>query len=144
MRDLIKTALRMRPTRLIIGETRGAEAGDWLTCLNTGHDGSLGTAHANSVREMVGRLEAMVRMAADLPIPVIRRQIASGIEIMVHLIRDRNGRRMVDEIAEVTGMSGDEVQIHTLYKRTTTGILEKRDSLQNREKWEKAYGEEEA
>ena len=144
MRDLIKTALRMRPTRLIIGETRGAEAGDWLTCLNTGHDGSLGTAHANSVRDMIGRLEMMVLSGVDLPIPVIRRQIASGIEIMVHLIRDRKGRRMVDEIAEVTGMSGDEAQIHTLYKRTTAGILEKRDSLQNRKKWEKAYGEEEA
>ncbi|MBR0397307.1 MAG: CpaF family protein [Eubacterium sp.] len=144
MRDLIKTALRMRPTRLIIGETRGAEAGDWLTCLNTGHDGSLGTAHANSVRDMIGRLEMMVLSGIELPIPVIRRQIASGIEIMVHLTRDRNGKRQVDEIAEVTGMSGDEVQIHTLYKRTAAGILEKRGELQNREKWEKAYGEEEA
>ena len=143
MRDLIKTALRMRPTRLIIGETRGAEAGDWLTCLNTGHDGSLGTAHANSVRDMIGRLEMMVLSGIELPIPVIRRQIASGIEIMVHLTRDRNGKRQVDEIAEVTGMSGDEVQIHTLYKRTAAGILEKRGELQNREKWEKAYGEEE-
>ena len=142
MRDLIKTALRMRPTRLIIGETRGAEAGDWLTCLNTGHDGSLGTAHANSVRDMIGRLEMMVLSGIELPIPVIRRQIASGIEIMVHLTRDRNGKRQVDEIAEVTGMSGDEVQIHTLYKRTAAGILEKQGTLQNREKWEKVYAEE--
>ncbi|MBQ9061274.1 MAG: CpaF family protein [Eubacterium sp.] len=143
MRDLIKTALRMRPTRLIIGETRGAEAGDWLTCLNTGHDGSLGTAHANSVRDMIGRLEMMVLSGIELPIPVIRRQIASGIEIMVHLTRDRHGKRQVDEIAEVTGIAGDEVQIHTLYKRTPAGTLEKRGALQNREKWEKVYAEEE-
>ena len=142
MRDLIKTALRMRPTRLIIGETRGAEAGDWLTCLNTGHDGSLGTAHANSVRDMIGRLEMMVLSGIELPIPVIRRQIASGIEIMVHLTRDRHGKRQVDEIAEVTGIAGDEVQIHTLYKRTPAGMLEKRGALQNREKWEKVYAEE--
>ncbi len=144
MRDLIKTALRMRPTRLIIGETRGAEAGDWLTCLNTGHDGSLGTAHANSVRDMIGRLEMMVLSGIELPIPVIRRQIASGIEIMVHLVRDRTGKRMVDEIAEVTGIVHDEVQIHTIYKRSPSGILEKKGTLQNREKWEKRYAGEEA
>ncbi len=143
MRDLIKTALRMRPTRLIIGETRGAEAGDWLTCLNTGHDGSLGTAHANSVRDMIGRLEMMVLSGIELPIPVIRRQIASGIEIMVHLVRDRTGKRMVDEIAEVTGITHDEVQIHTIYKRSPSGILEKKGTLQNREKWEKRYAGEE-
>ena len=131
-------------TRLIIGETRGAEAGDWLTCLNTGHDGSLGTAHANSVRDMIGRLEMMVLSGIELPIPVIRRQIASGIEIMVHLVRDRTGKRMVDEIAEVTGIVHDEVQIHTIYKRSPSGILEKKGTLQNREKWEKRYAGEEA
>ena len=141
MRDLIKTALRMRPTRLIIGETRGAEAGDWLTCLNTGHDGSLGTAHANSVRDMIGRLEMMVLSGVELPIPVIRRQIASGIEIMVHLVRDRSGKRMVDEIAEITGIENDEVQIHTLYKRSREGLLVRKDDLVNREKWEKLYAD---
>ena len=144
MRDLIKTALRMRPTRLIIGETRGAEAADWLTCLNTGHDGSLGTAHANNVRDMIGRLEIMAKMSyEDMPIPVIRRQIASGIEIMVHLVRDRKGKRMVDEIAEITGMQGDDVQITTLFRRNTEGVLEQIHGLCRREKWEKLYGKEE-
>lgn len=134
MRDLIRTALRMRPSRIIIGEVRGGEAYDWLACLNTGHDGSLGSAHANSVREMIGRLETMVLMAIDLPVPVIRRQIASGIEILVHLVRDRSGVRMLDEIAEIEGIEKDEIMIRTIYKRDETGRLEKKNDLLHRRK----------
>jgi pilus assembly protein CpaF len=134
MRDLIRTALRMRPSRIIIGEVRGGEAYDWLSCLNTGHDGSLGSAHANSTREMIGRLETMVLMAADLPVPVIRRQIASGIEILVHLIRDRNGRRMLDEIAEIEEVRNDEIVIRTLYRRNEAGKIEKKGELLHRRK----------
>jgi pilus assembly protein CpaF len=134
MRDLIRTALRMRPSRIIIGEVRGGEAYDWLSCLNTGHDGSLGSAHANSTREMIGRLETMVLMAVDLPVPVIRRQIASGIEILVHLIRDRNGRRFLDEIAEIEGIRNDEIVIRTIYQRDEAGELEKTGELLHRRK----------
>ena len=141
MRDLIRTALRMRPTRLIIGETRGAEAADWLNCLNTGHEGSLGTAHANSVRDMVGRLTMMVLSAGlGLSVGVIQRQIASGIEIMVHLVRDRTGKRMVDEIAEVAGIEGERIRFRTLYKRTPAGVLEQKQKLLHAEKWEKIHG----
>ena len=134
MRDLIRTALRMRPNRIIIGEVRGGEAYDWLSCLNTGHDGSLGSAHANSTREMIGRLETMVLMAVDLPVPVIRRQIASGIEILVHLVRDRDGRRVLDEIAEIVGIRNDEVVIRTIYKRDETGRLERTGELFQKKK----------
>ena len=116
IRDLLRTALRMRPSRIIIGEVRSGEAGDFLSCLNTGHSGSLGSAHANSVRDMIGRLENMVLMGMNIPIPVIRRQIVSGIEILVHLGRDGNGKRRVEEIAEITGLKGDEVQIRTLFR----------------------------
>ena len=137
MRDLIKTALRMRPNRIIIGEVRGAEAGDFLTALNTGHDGSLGSAHANHVRDMIGRLEMMVLMGMDLPVEVIRRQIASGIEILVHLNRDRQGRRCVEEIAEITGMEAGEVCIQTLYKRDAEGNLHREGELRNQAKLRK-------
>ena len=119
IRDLIKTALRMRPDRIIVGEVRGAEAGDFLIGLNTGHAGSLGTAHANTARDMIGRIEMMVLMGVALPVPVIRRQIAGGIEILIQLTRDADGTRAVDEIAEIDGMQGDDVCIRTLYKRDT-------------------------
>jgi len=139
IRDLIKTALRMRPDRLIVGEVRGAEAGDFLVGLNTGHSGSLGTAHANSVRDMVSRIEMMVLMGISLPVPVIRRQIAGGVEIFVQLTRDADGRRAVEEIAEVDGMRGDEVQILTLWKRGQDGVLRKKADLKHAEKLEKYY-----
>ena len=134
IRDLIRTALRMRPDRIIIGEVRGAEAGDFLTALKTGHDGSLGSAHANNVRDMISRLEMMVLMGMDLPVGVIRRQIASGVDILIHLTRDKNGRRCVDEIAEITGISNDEVQIRTLYKRNEEGIFVREAELCGQEK----------
>ena len=138
IRDLIKTALRMRPSRIIIGEVRSGEAGDFLSCLNTGHSGSLGSAHANSVRDMIGRLEMMVLMGMDLPIPVIRRQIASGVEILVHLTRDKTGRRMVEEIAEITEYAEGEIEIQTLYGRNRQSELVCVSPLRHREKLEKS------
>ena len=149
IRDLIRTALRMRPSRIIVGEVRSAEAEDFLACLNTGHSGSLGTAHANSTRDMIGRLEMMVLMGAELPIPVIRRQIASGIEILVHLSRTALGKREVEEISELTGMQGDEVEVRTLFRRGEDGVLrqvqdllhqEKRRKLQQRQQVEEEVG----
>lgn len=115
IRDLIKTALRMRPERIIVGECRGAEALDMLQAMNTGHDGSLSTGHANSCVDMLSRLEMMVRMGMDLPISAIRSQIASGIDILVHLGRMRDGSRHVLMIAEVIGIWDGEVQIKELY-----------------------------
>lgn len=114
IRDLIRTSLRMRPTRLIIGEVRGGEAVDLLQCLNTGHDGSLSTAHANSARDMLSRLETMALMGLDLPVSAIRRQIASAIDIIIHLGRLRDKTRKVLEIAEVAGMDGEEIRLETL------------------------------
>ena len=139
IRDLIKTALRMRPDRIIVGEVRGAEAGDFLIGLNTGHAGSLGTAHANTARDMIGRIEMMVLMGVALPVPVIRRQIAGGIEILVQLTRDADGTRAVEEIAEIDGMIGDEVCIRTLYRRDIKGTLCRQEELKHREKLEKLY-----
>ena len=115
IRDLIKTALRMRPERIIVGECRGAEAFDMLQAMNTGHDGSLSTGHANSCSDMLARLEMMVRMGMDLPISAIRSQIASGIDILVHLGRLRDGSRHVLTIAEVRGIKDEEVQIEELF-----------------------------
>lgn len=115
IRDLIRTSLRMRPDRLIVGEVRGKEALDLLQCLNTGHDGSLSTGHANSARDMLSRLETMVLMGMELPVSAIRRQIASGIDIIIHLGRMRDRTRKVLEIAEVIGMEKEEIQMETLY-----------------------------
>ena len=143
IRDLIRTALRMRPTRIIIGEVRSGEAGDFLTCLNTGHSGSLGSAHANSVRDMIGRLENMVLMGTDIPVPVIRRQIVSGIEILVHLSRDGTGKRKVEEIAEITGLEKEEVQIRTLYRTLPGEGLTQVQPLLHREKLEKHHEKKE-
>ena len=114
IRDLIRTSLRMRPTRLIVGEVRGGEALDLLQCLNTGHDGSLSTGHANSAKDMLSRLETMVLMGMDLPLSAIRRQIASGIDIIVHLGRLRDRTRKVLEIAEVIGMEGEDIRLEVL------------------------------
>ena len=125
IRDLVKAALRMRPDRIIVGECRGAEALEVLTAANTGHDGTLSTGHANSCRDMVSRLETMVLMAGDvdLPITAIRKQIASGIDIFIHLGRLKTKERKLLEIAEVTGMKDSEVTLSTLfaYEETKDG-----------------------
>lgn len=115
IRDLIKTALRMRPERIVVGECRGAEALDMLQAMNTGHDGSLSTGHANSSRDMISRLETMVLMGMELPLPAIRSQIASGIDILVHLGRLRDKSRRVLNITEIVGMADGEVKLQELF-----------------------------
>jgi pilus assembly protein CpaF len=104
IRDLLKNALRMRPDRIIVGECRGAEALDMLQAMNTGHDGSLTTVHANSAPEVLQRLEVLVLMAADLPVPAIHRQIDSAIDLVVHISRMSGGRRAVTQISEMSGI----------------------------------------
>ena len=121
IRELIRTSLRMRPDRIIVGEVRGAEAMDMLQCLNTGHDGSMSTGHANSARDMLSRLENMVLMGMELPLAAIRQQIASGIDLIVHLGRLRDKSRKVLEIAEVLGYQDGEVQLATLFSFEETG-----------------------
>lgn len=116
IRDLIKSSLRMRPDRIIVGEVRGAEASDMLQCLNTGHEGSMSTGHANSAGDMLLRLENMILMAMDIPLEAIRRQIASGIDVIVHLGRLRDRSRRVLEIVEVTGYSEGQYLLNTLYQ----------------------------
>ena len=115
IRDLIKTALRMRPDRIIVGECRGAEAFDMLQAMNTGHDGSLTTAHANSAKDMLLRLEAMVLMAVDLPIDAIRRQIASAVDIVVHLERLPDRSRRITQISEIAGLEKGEIIMNELF-----------------------------
>ena len=104
IRELIKSSLRMRPDRVIVGEVRDAAAIDMLAAMNTGHDGSLSTGHANSSGDMITRLESMVLMGMELPLEAVRRQIASAVDVIIHLGRLRDGSRKVLEIAEVTGM----------------------------------------
>lgn len=116
IRDLIRASLRIRPDRVIVGEVRGAEAIDMLQAMNTGHDGSLSTGHANSARDMIARLETMVLMGMDLPLPAIRGQIASGIDLIVHLGRLRDRSRKLLEISEVTGLLDGQVQLTPLYQ----------------------------
>lgn len=142
IRDLIRSSLRMRPDRIIVGEVRGAEAIDMLQAMNTGHDGSISTGHANSAHEMLLRLESMVLMGADLPLKAVRQQIASAIDIVVHLGRVRDKSRKVLEIREVTGMDKDEITTRELYRYTeiesdtekVMGTLKKINDLLNVEK----------
>lgn len=116
IRDLIRASLRMRPDRIIVGEVRGAEAIDMMQCLNTGHDGSMSTGHANSAKDILSRLENMVLMGMELPLAAIRQQIASGIDIIVHLGRLRDKSRRVLEISEVTGYEDGKIIINPLYQ----------------------------
>lgn len=125
IRDLIRTSLRMRPDRLIVGEVRGGEAVDLLQCLNTGHDGSLSTGHANSAKDMLSRLETMVLMGMDLPLSAVRRQIASGIDLIIHLGRLRDGTRKVLEIGEVLGMEEEEIRLDLLWEFEEIPVTEK-------------------
>ena len=120
-RELIRTALRMRPNRIIVGEVRGAEAIDMLQALNTGHDGSLSTGHANSPKDMLSRLESMVLMGMDLPLGAVQRQIASGIDIIVHLGRLRDKSRKVLEVSEILDYQDGEILVSPLYRFEETG-----------------------
>lgn len=121
IRQLIRTALRMRPDRIIVGECRGAEALDMLQAMNTGHDGSLSTGHANSCQDMLRRLETMVLMGMELPVSAIRAQIASGIDVLVHLGRLRDRTRKVLDIMELDGMTQGEIRLNPLYHFEETG-----------------------
>ncbi len=123
IRDLIRSSLRMRPDRIIVGEVRGEETIDMLQSLNTGHDGSLSTGHGNSPKDMLSRLETMVLMGLEIPISAIRRQIASGIDIMVHLSRMRDKSRKVLEILEIDGydIPTGEIMTHTIYEYDLQG-----------------------
>ncbi len=121
IRDLIRASLRMRPDRIIVGEVRGAEAIDMLQALNTGHDGSLSTGHANSAADMIARLETMVLMGMELPLAAIRRQIAGGVDLIVHLGRLRDKSRRILSVSEVVGYEQGEVLLSVLYEFQETG-----------------------
>lgn len=121
IRDLIRTSLRMRPDRIIVGEVRGGEAFDMMQCLNTGHDGSMSTGHANSSEDMLSRLENMILMGMEIPLTAIRQQIASGVDIIVHLGRLRDRSRKVLEITEVLGFEKDRIVLRPLYQFVETG-----------------------
>ena len=149
IRDLIRSSLRMRPDRIIVGEVRGEETIDMLQSLNTGHDGSLSTGHGNSPKDMLSRLETMVLMGLEIPVSAIRRQIASGIDIMVHLSRMRDKSRKVLEILEIDGydIPTGEICTHTIYEYEVQGEdrngrllgeLKKVGGLNHRQKLERA------
>ncbi len=116
IRDLVRNALRMRPDRIVVGEVRGGEALDMLQAMNTGHDGSISTVHANSPRDAIARLETMVLMAGvDLPVRAIREQIAAGIQFIVHQSRMKDGSRRITHVTEVTGMEGDTIMLQDIF-----------------------------
>lgn len=115
MRDLIKSSLRMRPDRIIVGEVRGDETLDMLQAMNTGHEGSISTGHANSPADMIARLETLVLMASDMPLNAIRRQMGSALDILVHLGRIRDGKRKVLNISEVM-YAADDIYLNLLYE----------------------------
>ena len=120
-RELVKNALRMRPERIILGECRGEEAFDMLQAMNTGHEGSMATIHANNPREAISRLEQLVGMAGlPMTIPSIRGQIAAAVRMIVQLQRMSDGKRRVTSVAEITGMEGDIVQMQEIYKYVRT------------------------
>ncbi len=120
---LIKSALRMRPDRIIVGEVRGFEALSMLQAMNTGHDGSLSTGHANSAKDMLTRLETMVLMGANMPIPAIRSQIASAIDVIIHLGRMSDKSRRVLEISEVADFDGNDIILNPIFVRDKTTVL---------------------
>ncbi len=141
IRDLLKSALRMRPSRIIVGEVRGSEAIDMLQSLNTGHCGA-SSGHSNSPEDMLSRLETMVLMGMEIPLPAIRRQIASGIDVIVHLGRLRDKSRRVLKVVEVLGYKDGEIQLQTLYEFQEKGMMKgriegewvKKHEMQNKEK----------
>lgn len=147
--DLIKAALRMNPSRIIVGEVRGKEALDMISAMNTGHDGSLSTGHGNSPKDMLSRLETMVLMGAEIPLPAVRSQIAAAVDILIHLGRLRDKSRRVLSIVEVEGYENGEIGLNPLYqfeeevgegerKKTVQGSLKKVGTLKNRQKLQSA------
>jgi pilus assembly protein CpaF len=125
IRELVKNCLRMRPDRIIVGECRGGEALDMLQAMNTGHDGSMSTGHANSPRDMLSRLETMVLMAGvDLPLRAIREQVSSAVDLIVHQTRMKDGTRRIEYITEVQGMEGDVVVMQDVFLFEQTGVAD--------------------
>ncbi|MEE1300029.1 MAG: CpaF/VirB11 family protein, partial [Acutalibacteraceae bacterium] len=142
IRDLIRTSLRMRPERIIVGEVRGEEALDMLGAMNTGHDGSLSTGHANSCEDMLRRLETMVMTGSSgLPLPAVRRNIASSIDLIVHLGRLSTRRRVVLEITEVVGLEDEEIILNRLYEQKEGALVPTGNELIHTWKQE-VYGHE--
>ena len=140
MAQLVKASLRLRPDRIVVGEVRGREVMDTIQAMNTGHDGSMSTGHANSIEGMLKRLEAMFMQAADFPVEAIRNQITEGIDIMVHMCRMRDGSRKVTEIAEIAGMEGGNITMNPLFRQ---GARVEGSRLIHREKMTLAgYGDE--
>lgn len=123
MTQLIRTSLRMRPDRIIVGEVRGREVIDMIQAMNTGHDGSMSTGHGNSIKGMLNRLETMYLADSQVSVSSVRNQIANAIDIFVHLKRDARGRRRVEEVAELTGFDGSEYTINYLYRAGSDGAL---------------------
>ncbi len=143
MRDLIKSSLRMRPDRIVVGEVRGSEALDMIQAMNTGHDGSLSTGHANSAADMLSRLETMILMGMDLPLSAIRGQLASGIDVIVHLGRLRDKSRKVLQVVEILDYKDDVIGTNVLYEfeeegedeqGRIIGSLKKRNPMEHKEK----------
>lgn len=142
IRDLIRSALRMRPDRIVLGEIRGAEALDMLQAMNTGHDGSLSTGHANSCEDMLKRIETMVLMGMELPLDAIRAQIASGIDILIHLGRLRDRSRKVLNVTEISEWRENQICVHSLFEfreigmegEAIKGCWEKTGELKHQEK----------
>jgi pilus assembly protein CpaF len=122
-RELVKNCLRMRPDRIIIGETRGAEALDMLQAMNTGHEGSMTTVHANNTRDALGRLEVMIAMGGyDIPMRAVRQQISSAIQLIVQATRLPGGKRKVTKVSEISGMEGEQIQMHDLFTYEQRGV----------------------
>jgi pilus assembly protein CpaF len=125
IRELVRNALRMRPDRIIVGEVRGGEALDMLQAMNTGHDGSMSTGHANSPRDMLARLETMVLMAGvDLPLRAIREQVASAVDLIVHQNRLKDGSRRIVSVTEVQGMEGDLIVLQDVFRFHQTAFVD--------------------
>jgi pilus assembly protein CpaF len=125
IRDLVRNSLRMRPDRIIVGECRGGEALDMLQAMNTGHDGSLTTLHANTPRDALSRLETMVLMSGmDLPLKVVRQQISSAVDLIIQQTRLKDGSRKVTAITEVVGMEGETVVMTDIFRFEQTGVGE--------------------
>lgn len=140
MKDLIKAALRSRPDRIIVGEVRGEEALSMLNAMNTGHDGSISTGHANSSKDILKRIETMVLMGVDMPVEAIRGQMASAIDIIIHLGRSYDGNRRLLEISEITGMAGGQVAVHQLFELNEEDQLQMKGELTSQKKL-KEYGQ---
>ena len=138
IRDLIKSSLRMRPERIVVGEVRGAEALDMLQAMNTGHDGSLSTGHANSTKDMLSRLETMVLTGAQIPLEAIRQQIASAVDLIIQLSRMRDKSRRTVEITEVLGFENGEIQLNPLFQFVETGEDENHKIIGSLERTENA------